>query len=324
MKEERDTGRNNVLIVEAVLIAILVMALTELLVLYFEKDAPEQRGEVSLEEMETESSEGEEVLPEPEPVYAYERIYLEDSKLGDIAVPTIPGVKRHTYSWENLREENGRYLYESDEWQSRTGVDVSYFQGDIDWERVKADGIDFAIIRLGFRGYGTGNIVIDEQFISNINEALEAGLEVGVYFFSQAVNEEEASREAETVLGMIEPYQITLPVFYDLEIIDDNGSRTKGLSADAMTANARAFCGIIEDAGYEAAYYAAQRTALLKYDMGQLTDYDLWYVQPGPEPVIPYHFTVWQYTSEGQVDGIDGNVSLNLYFERKNTDGDEE
>ncbi len=324
MKEERDTGRNNVLIVEAVLIAILVMALTVLLVLYFEKDAPEQRGEVSLEEMETESSEGVEVLPEPEPVYAYERIYLEDSKLGDIAVPTIPGVERHTYSWENLREENGRYLYESDEWQSRTGVDVSYFQGDIDWERVKADGIDFAIIRLGFRGYGTGNIVIDEQFISNINEALEAGLEVGVYFFSQAVNEEEASREAETVLGMIEPYQITLPVFYDLEIIDDNGSRTKGLSADAMTANARAFCGIIEDAGYEAAYYAAQRTALLKYDMGQLTDYDLWYVQSGPEPVIPYHFTVWQYTSEGQVDGIDGNVSLNLYFERKNTDGDEE
>ena len=321
MKNEKEAARRNVLVVEAVLIAILVMALTVLLVLYFEKDAPEQRGELSFEEMETAVSDGDESETAPQPEYVYERIHLEDSILGDISIPTMPDVRRHSYSWDNLTEENGRYYYESDTWQSRTGIDVSYFQGEIDWEQVKNDGIDFAIIRLGFRGYGTGNIVIDEQFISNINGALNAGLEVGVYFFSQAVTQDEAVREAETVLSMIENYQITYPVVYDLEIIDDNGSRTRDLTSETMTANAAAFCSVIEDAGYDAVYYATLRTALLKYDMAQLTDYDLWYVQSEEEPAIPYDFIMWQYTSEGEVDGIEVNVSLNQYFERKTADG---
>ena len=149
MKNEKEAARRNVLVVEAVLIAILVMALTVLLVLYFEKDAPEQWGELSFEKMETAVSDGDESETAPQPEYVYERIHLEDSILGDISIPTMPDVRRHSYSWDNLTEENGRYYYESDTWQSRTGIDVSYFQGEIDWEQVKNDGIDFAIIRLG-------------------------------------------------------------------------------------------------------------------------------------------------------------------------------
>lgn len=255
------------MVFEAALIAILTTALAVVLVLYFGKDGAGQSGEVSIDEMETlvpvteKETEESDAAEEKNPV---ERIEYEDPVLGIISVPVMPDVASHTYDWDRLSVDEQRLSYDTEEFRSKLGVDVSYFQGEIDWEKVKADGIDFAMIRLGYRGYGTGNIVIDDQFTENINGALAAGLEVGVYFFSQAVNVQEAKREAETVLSMLSSYPITMPVAYDLEIVSENGSRTQKLSAAAMTENAAVFCRIVEAEGYEAVYYASKKTALLQ------------------------------------------------------------
>lgn len=317
---DRKTGRKNILVFEAVLIAILTTVLAVVLVLYFGKDGAGQSGEVSIDDMETlipvtqEETEESPPVKEPEPG---ERIEYDDPVLGIISVPVMTDVNTHTYDWDKLSDNDRRLSYDTEEFRSKLGVDVSYFQGEIDWEKVKADGIDFAMIRLGYRGYGTGNIVVDDQFTENINGALAAGLEVGVYFFSQAVNVQEAKREAETVLSMLSSYPITMPVAYDLEIVSENGSRTQKLSAAVMTENAAVFCRMVEAEGYEAAYYASKKTALLRFNLSELKDYGLWYAEEEAEPSIPYDFNLWQYTAEGTVDGIDTNVALDLYIEPK-------
>lgn len=312
---------------EAVLIAILTTALAVILVLYFAKDGTGQSGEVPIDEMETlipvTQEETEESLPDEEPAPG-ERIEYEDPVLGIISVPVMTDVSLHTYDWDRLSDNDGRLSYDTEEFQSKLGVDVSYFQGEIDWEKVKADGIDFAMIRLGYRGYGTGNIVIDDQFTENINGALAAGLEVGVYFFSQAVNAREAKREAETVLSMLSSYPITMPVAYDLEIVSENGSRTQKLSAATMTENAAVFCRMVEAEGYEAAYYASKKTALLRYNLSELKEYGLWYAEEEEQPGIPYDFKLWQYTAEGTVDGIETSVALDLYIEPRGQETEEE
>ncbi len=324
---DRKTGRKNILAFEAVLIAILTTALAVVLVLYFGKDGAGQSGEVAIDEMETlipvTEEETEESLPAEE-TNPGERIEFEDPVLGAISVPVVTDVSSHTYDWDRLSDNNRRLSYDTEEFRSKIGVDVSYFQGEIDWEKVKADGIDFAMIRLGYRGYGTGNIVIDDQFTENINGALAAGLEVGVYFFSQAVNVQEAKREAETVLSMLSSYSITMPVAYDLEIVSEKGSRTQKLSASAMTENAAVFCRIVEAEGYEAAYYASKKTALLRYNLSELKEYGLWYAEEEAKPSIPYDFRLWQYTAEGTVDGIGTNVSLDLYIEPREQNTEEE
>lgn len=315
---DRKTGRKNILAFEAVLIAILTTALAVVLVLYFGKDGAGQSGEVSISEMETlvpVTQEETEESPSDEEPAPGERIEYDDPVLGIISVPVMTDVSLHTYDWDRLSDNDGRLSYDTEEFRSRLGVDVSYFQGEIDWEKVKADGIDFAMIRLGYRGYGTGNIVIDDQFTENINGALAAGLEVGVYFFSQAVNVQEARREAETVLSMLSSYPITMPVAYDLEIVSENGSRTQKLSAATMTENAAVFCRMVEAEGYEAACYASKKTALLRYNLSKLKEYGLWYAEEEAQPSIPYDFKLWQYTAEGTVDGIETGVALDLYIE---------
>ncbi len=315
------------MVFEAVLIAILTMALAVVLVLYFGKDGAGQSGEVSISEMETLVPVTENVteeatsVKEPEPG---ERIEYDDPVLGVISVPVMTDVAAHTYDWDRLSDNDRRLSYHTEEFRSKLGVDVSYFQGEIDWEKVKADGIDFAMIRLGYRGYGTGNIVIDDQFTENINGALEAGLEVGVYFFSQAVNVQEAKREAETVLSMLSSYPITMPVAYDLEIVSENGSRTQKLSVTTMTENAAVFCRMVEAEGYEAVYYASKKTALLRYNLSKLKDYGLWYAEEEAQPSIPYDFKLWQYTAEGTVDGIGTSVALDLYIEPKQKTGEQD
>lgn len=311
---------------EAVLIAILTTALAVVLVLYFGKDGAGQSGEVSIDAMETlipVTQEETEESPVDEETSSGERIEYDDPVLGVISVPVMTDVASHTYDWDRLTDNDGRLSYDTEAFRSRLGIDVSYFQGEIDWEKVKADGIDFAMIRLGYRGYGTGNIVIDDQFTENINGALAAGLDVGVYFFSQAVNVQEARREAETVLSMLSSYPITMPVAYDLEIVSENGSRTQKLSAATMTENAAVFCRMVEAEGYEAAYYAGKKTALLRYNLSKLKDYGLWYAEEEEEPSIPYDFKLWQYTAEGTVDGIETSVALDLYIEPKKQETEE-
>lgn len=253
----------------------------------------------------------------PSSVNTAKIITMRDSSLGEIWVPVREELAKNSYNPDQIDTRRGLKTYnENGVVVSTVGVDVSYFQKEIDWKKVKADGIDFAMIRLGLRGYGTGAIVMDEDFEYNIKNALEAGLDVGVYFFSQATSPEEAKEEAEYVIDVLKDYEITYPVVFDLEVIRQDNSRTNELSARTMTEACAAFCKKIKDAGYQPMYYANKKCAVLKYDMAQLSDYDLWYVDYNDTFDFPYEFAMWQYTNKGTVDGIEGEVDLNLCFKK--------
>ncbi|MCC8156500.1 MAG: S-layer homology domain-containing protein [Oscillospiraceae bacterium] len=207
---------------------------------------------------------------------------------------------------------NGR-VYCTDT-SARYGIDVSYYQGGIDWEKVAADGIDFVIIRCGYRGYGKGSINTDPCFTANIEGALAAGLNVGVYFFSQAVTVEEALEEAAFTLSMIEGYDITFPVVFDWEQVTASGSRTASPDWDAVADCMIAFCDAVAEAGYTPMTYFNKTMAYLRLDMTRLQDYDGWLAWYHDTMDYVYDFQMWQYSSSGSVAGISGSVDMNICF----------
>ena len=241
----------------------------------------------------------------PEPVYFQYR---------DKTLEAFPDVAVNEYDRTQFYfNEAGRAIYTKSGLQAKTGIDVSFYQKDIDWEAVAADGVDFAMIRLGYRGYSKGALQMDECFEANIQGALDAGLEVGVYFFSQAVTPVEAEEEARYVLDALAGYEITYPVAYDWEFIEaGNNARTDGLPGQTLTACARVFCQTIREAGYTPAVYFNQDLGYLHYDLAELKDEMFWLAEYGGVPDFYYDFDLWQYTCTGSVNGIQGDVDLNL------------
>lgn len=225
-----------------------------------------------------------------------------------------PEVGRHTYRAECFLHEGDWLSYVGDErYTYRVGIDVSSFQGDVDWATVKEAGIEFVIIRLGYRGYGqAGTLCLDKKFIQNIEGAQAQGLDVGVYFFAQAVDETEAIEEAEFVLSYLEGYELQLPVVYDPESILDDTARTDNVTGEQFTLNTLAFCERIEEAGYEAMVYSNMLWEAYKFDLAQLSDYPIWYADYEALPQTPYRFSFWQYTNTGRVAGITGDVDYNI------------
>lgn len=207
----------------------------------------------------------------------------------------------------------GRYL-KCLKSQCRTGVDVSAHQQDIDWAKVKASGVEFAMVRLGYRGYGSGKLVLDEYADANIRGAAQAGLDVGVYFFSQAITVEEAREEAAFVLEALEEYELTMPVVYDWETVDNENARTKDMNADMLTACSLAFLEEIEKAGYETMLYFNRHQAQYLLHLEQFRDYDFWLAMYTPRMDYPYAMKMWQYTNRGQVPGIEGYADINILF----------
>lgn len=246
-------------------------------------------------------------------------IILDDPYYGNIWIRAFPNVPRNSYDYGGLVLENGRYTYsENGEVVSRTGIDVSYHQNAIDWQRVAADGIDFAIIRAGYRGYESGRINPDENFHTYVKGALDAGLDVGVYFFSQAVSSEEAVEEANFVMEQIRGYNVTFPVVFDWEISESKSARTNGIAPYTVTECAAAFCDTISDGGYTPMVYGSRKFALMKLDMSKLAETEFWFAEYKDghnEPTYPYNFGIWQYASDGRVDGINGDVDMNICFE---------
>ena len=219
---------------------------------------------------------------------------------------------KNSYIRENFKK-NGVMTYADQDFVSRAGVDVSHHQGKIDWEAVKQDGYDFAFLRIGYRGYGQeGKVCLDREFDRNITEAQKAGIEVGVYFFAQAVNEEEVLEEAEFVIEHLKNYSLELPVVYDPESILDDEARTDDVSGEQFTKNTLVFCQRIADAGYEPMIYSNMLWEAFEFEMYKLSAYPFWYADYEPKPQTPYDFRFWQYDSEGRVAGIDGNVDLNI------------
>ena len=242
-------------------------------------------------------------------------IVLDDPTYGDIWLDALTDVPRHTLDFDNVKVENGfKNYYEDGVKINKTGIDVSYHQGDIDWEAVKADGVDFAMLRVGYRGYESGMINIDERFHEYARGALDAGLDVGVYFYSQAINPEEAYEEANAVLEEIKDYEVMYPVVFDWELVGEESSRTNDVAAETLNECAAVFCNTIARGGHIPMIYSVKRMALMKLDMSRLSGFDFWLAEYREEPEYPYEFKMWQYASDGKVSGIEGEVDLNMSF----------
>ncbi len=242
-----------------------------------------------------------------------EIVYKYDGEI--IYEPIDDSLPLHKYSFENLLHTESEILYsDGNGITGIKGIDVSKYQGDIDWNKVKADGVEYALLRLGFRGYGSGEIVIDDYFYSNVKGALAAGVKVGVYFYSQAITTEEAVEEAEYVINAINNYDIEYPVIFDVEEVYNADGRADSLTKEERTEITIAFCEAIEKAGYKPMIYANIIGYLAQLDLSKLTMYDKWFAQYYQTPFFPYDFQIWQYTESGTVDGIDGSVDLNICF----------
>lgn len=247
-------------------------------------------------------------LPAPDAIVTYKNYQL----------PVFGQVPVNPYDSAAFSALNGRVNYTGTAARAMTGVDVSVYQEDIDWKQVKASGVDFAMIRVGFRGYGPSGIVSeDSRFRENITGALDAGLQVGVYFFSQATNVWEAQEEANFVLNAIKDYNITFPVVFDWERITNASARTDGLPGGTITLCAKTFCDTVAQAGYTPMVYFNLDLGYLGYDLNQLKDYPFWLAEYRTTPTFFYDFAMWQYTAKGSVPGIKGNVDLNLYLVRE-------
>ena len=229
-----------------------------------------------------------------------------------------PNVEPNIYDKKAFVHNGSGMSYGGEDYTYRLGVDVSHYQGEIDWEKVKASGIEFVFIRLGYRGYGADGILKEDvNFEKNIKGARSAGLDVGVYFFAQAVNEKEAIEEAEFVLNSLLAYNLQMPVVYDPESILHEEARTDHVTGEQFTKNTKAFCETIEEAGYDAMIYSNMLWQADKLDLAELSEYPIWYADYETYPQTPYHFDIWQYSNEGSVDGIQGNVDLNIQMIKK-------
>lgn len=235
---------------------------------------------------------------------------------GTIYADVDQSLPMHNYKWEHLSQhENGTLTYAEPGGQSSIfGIDVSKHQGEIDWQKVKDAGVQYVILRVGYRGYDTGAIKLDEFFEQNIQGASAVGLPIGVYFFSQAANVAEAEEEAAFVLDAISNYQITWPVVFDMEEIEAASYRTQHLAPGQVTDIAIAFCEKIKAAGHKPMIYGNVSWFLSLTELSRLNSYDKWFAQYRSLPWYPYSFTMWQYSHTGKIDGIVGEVDMNLSF----------
>lgn len=210
--------------------------------------------------------------------------------------------------------ENGDYIYyQGSTYTAQQGVDVSYYQGEIDWQQVRAAGISFAMIRAGYRGYEDGRIHADENFQKNVEGALAAGLEVGIYFYSQAITPEEAREEADLVLQLAAGYPITFPIAFDWEHVEES-ARTDDISSETLTDCCLAFCDTIQAAGYRTSVYFYRSLGYHEYDMDRLKDLEFWFSGFGTYPDYYYEISMWQYSHTAVVPGIPISTDMNLYF----------
>jgi GH25 family lysozyme M1 (1,4-beta-N-acetylmuramidase) len=232
-------------------------------------------------------------------------------------VPVNDSLRLNRFTEEDfVKDVSGRVRYLNGAY--RTGVDVSVFQDKVDWAKVAGDGISFAMVRAGSRSFSTGELRTDKYLKRNVKGAAKNGLDVGVYFFSQAITPEEAVEEAQYLIEQLDGLSLTLPVVFDWEQVqsdlDEEGvSRTQGVDGDTITDCALSFFQTMEAAGYSCMLYCNGETGYFTYDLARLQDYPVWYASYSTSwPNYYYGVDLWQYTDSGKVKGIDGWVDLDL------------
>lgn len=242
------------------------------------------------------------------------QVYINDG-FGMVWMTPLEGVDVNDIDTSELRMVNGKPHYEGSSYETRYGVDVSEHQWDIDWNAVAGSGVDFAMIRLGYRGYTEGGLFEDPFYKPNMDGALAAGMDVGVYFFSQAITVQEAIEEAEYVIKRLQGYELKMPVVFDWEKIEDaEYARTDGLDNTVLTDCAVAFCQTVTNAGYDACVYFNRHLGYYQYDLSRLTNYVFWVALPGDYPDFYYKSQIWQYSFASTVPGITGETDMNMMF----------
>ena len=233
-----------------------------------------------------------------------------------VFAPVLEEVEKHSLLDENFQKtEEGLMQYvENGTVTSHKGIDVSKYQGTIDWEAVKEEGIEYAFIRLGLRGYESAKIVLDEYYDANMAGANSAGVAAGVYFFTQAVTVEEAKEEADFVIEHLAGYDVSCPVVFDVERISGGKGRADQLTKEQRTDITIAFCEAVKAAGYTPMIYGNVVCFTQLLDMTKLNDYEKWYAFYDDYMYMPYNVSCWQYTEKGRVNGIPDNVDLNISF----------
>lgn len=235
-----------------------------------------------------------------------------------VEVPLQKGVEVNSLTAGSFSKEEGKFpSYSGTEYDTLCGIDVSEHQGQIDWQAAYEGGVRFAIIRIGGRYYGSGELYSDDCFAYNLSEAKASGIKVGAYFFSQAISPEEAVEEAKFCLDAIGDTELELPVFFDWERITEDAARTDGLDGETLTDCARAFCRTVEKSGLKGGVYLYSETGYYMYELNKLNDYMLWAAAPGAYPYFYYKTDIWQCSFKGDVNGIDGNCDLNMLFIEK-------
>ncbi|MEA5050321.1 MAG: glycoside hydrolase family 25 protein [Oscillospiraceae bacterium] len=229
-------------------------------------------------------------------------------------VKVAPTVALNSYDSSAFSFRDGILSYSAAD--TAFGVDVSSHQDDVDWQRVKAAGVDFAMIRVGYRGSTEGKLYLDNRFLEYMQGAKDAGLDVGVYFFSQATSVDEATAEARQVIEWLDGYALDYPVVYDWERSHDDGSRTLDVTGDVVTAACVEFCGLLRKAGYTPMVYFNLDLAYMYYDLSALTGIDFWLAEYEEVPTFHYDYQMLQYSAHGDIDGIGADVDLNLCFKK--------
>ena len=232
-------------------------------------------------------------------------------------VPISDKVAECSYDWDRLDtsdSNNWVYLDENGAKASIRGIDVSKYQGTIDWKKVAEAGVEYAIIRLGYRGMNEGTLELDPVFEKNMEGAAAAGIKIGVYFFSQAITKEEAIEEATFVINAVDKYNITYPVIFDTERVATYNARANGLSYEDRTDMCITFCDRIAAAGYTPMIYANTKYMIMGIDLERLEKYDKWYAVYSDKITFPYNFQMLQYSESGSIPGIKGNVDLDISF----------
>lgn len=223
-------------------------------------------------------------------------------------------LKQNNYVWSN---ENGVMSKTPPKNRKMSyGIDISKHNGNIDFKKVKEAGFEFIFIRIAYRGYGkVGNLKEDEMCKINLKNAKDAGLKLGAYVFSQAIDENEAIEEAKFAVDLLKGYELDLPLVFDPETIKGDIARTDNVDGLQFTKNAIVFCEEIKKSGFTPAIYSNLVWEDYYYDLSKLQDYDIWYADYSNIPQTPYNFKYWQFSEVGIVDGVSGLVDLNVMIE---------
>ena len=275
--------------------------------MYDETESPEEEEKKKKEQEEKEKEQ------DPSTDGKHTKLVTEDGTEEWVSIN--PYLTKNTYDFSGLVYQYPiMKYYEDSEKVSRVGIRVSADDGDINFNRLKKAGVEFAMIQIGSRGYGSGDLMADDMFYENINKATEAGMDVGVTFFSQAVTKEEALEEAVRVIEGLQGFTIVYPVAFDMEYVKNDTARVQGLSKDAKTEIARTFMDAIEQAGYKAMLYGNKEWLLRRVDLTKLISYDIWFTQEQDTPDYPYRYTMWEYTKNAKLDGLEEPGKLSICF----------